>query len=208
MKIEQIFKNNNRWIAKKLAVRKDYFENLAKGQSPELLYIGCSDSRVPAEDMMGTDHGEVFVHRNIANMVVNTDLNVISVVNYAVNNLKVNHIIICGHYYCGGIQAAMEDSDFGKLNPWLREIKDVYRFHQQELNNIKNSEDKYKRLVELNVLEQCKNIVKISAVQKAFHERSIQLHGWVFDIKSGKLIDQSINFNQILDGMMDIYKLK
>ncbi len=205
MNIEKVFENNSQWVAKKLAVDKDYFKELAKGQRPEMLYIGCSDSRVPAEEMMGAKDGEVFVHRNIANMVVNTDLNIISVVNFAVNSLKVKHIIVCGHYHCGGIKAAMSTNNFGKLNPWLREIKDIYRIYATELNAISDEDARYKRLVELNVKEQCSNIAKIAAVQMAFRERDLQLHGWVFDISSGKLIDLEINFKDVLDGLMKLY---
>lgn len=154
MDINQIFENNRKWIIKQLQIDKNYFEKLSKGQSPEFLYIGCSDSRVSAEELMGLEPGEVFVHRNIANMVPNTDLNSMSVINYAVVHLKVNHIVVCGHYGCGGVRAAMQQSDLGILNPWLRNIRDVYRIHQKTLDTITNEEEKYKKLVELNVQEQ------------------------------------------------------
>jgi len=134
MKIEDVFSNNKEWVQSKLEVDPSFFKDLAKGQNPELLYIGCSDSRVTAEDLLGAKPGEVFVHRNIANMVISIDLNVMSVINYAVNQLKVNHIVVCGHFGCGGVKAAMESSDLGILNPWLRNIRDVYRIHQNELN--------------------------------------------------------------------------
>lgn len=130
MKIEDVFKNNQKWIAEKLAINPKYFEELSKGQAPEFLYIGCSDSRVTAEDIMGVQPGEVFVHRNIANLVNNIDLNVMSVVNYSVRHLKVNHVVVCGHYNCGGVKAAMQSVDLGILNPWLRNIRDVYRLHK------------------------------------------------------------------------------
>jgi carbonic anhydrase len=136
MNIEQVFINNEQWIKEKLASNKDYFSDLSKGQSPEFLYIGCSDSRVTAEDIMGVQPGEVFVHRNIANLVNSVDLNVMAVINYAVRHLKVNHVVVCGHYYCGGVKAAMQASDLGILNPWLRNIRDVYRLHKDELNAI------------------------------------------------------------------------
>ena len=207
MEIEKVFKNNEKWIAEKLSVNPDYFENLSKGQSPEILYIGCSDSRVTAEDLMGVQPGEVFVHRNIANMVISIDLNVMSVLNYAVNHLKVNHVVVCGHYFCGGVKAAMEAKDLGILNPWLRNIRDVYRLHKKELNAIADENARYNRLVELNVQEQCINLIKTAAVQKAYRERNLQVHGWVFDIHSGKLIDLKIDFDEVLKDIMEIYNL-
>ena len=207
MKIEDVFTNNKKWIEKKLSVDENYFENLSKGQNPELLYIGCSDSRVTAEDLMGVMPGEVFIHRNIANLVNNVDLNVMSVINYAVRHLKVNHIVVCGHYYCGGVKAAMQAQDLGILNPWLRNIRDVYRMHKDELNAITNEDEKYNRLIELNVQEQCINVIKTAAVQQAHAERGLLVHGWVFDIKSGKLIDLKIDFGKILHDIRDIYRL-
>lgn len=185
----------------------DYFKNLSKGQNPDILYIGCSDSRVTAEEMMGVKPGEAFIHRNIANMVPNTDLSVMSVINYAVLSLKVNHIVVCGHYYCGGVKAAMQSEDLGILNPWLRNIRDVYRIHHDELNQIENEQDRYNRLVELNVQEQCINVIKTAEVQKAHKERNISVHGWVFDIHSGKLIDLKIDFSKVLENVMEIYRL-
>lgn len=208
MEIDQIFKNNQAWIVEQLKLDKKYFENLAKGQSPEFLYIGCSDSRVPAETLMGVKPGEIFVHRNIANMVPNTDLNVMSVINYAINNLKVKHVIVCGHYHCGGVEAAMQPADMGILNPWLRNIRDVYRLHQEELDAVTDQAQRYRRLVELNVQEQCVNVIKTSAVQKAYLERKLSVHGWVFDLRSGKLIDLKIDLPKILEGIMKIYRLK
>ena len=207
MNIKQIFKNNEDWIAKKLDMDKDYFKNLSKGQNPEFLYIGCSDSRVTAEELMGIQPGEAFVHRNIGNMVPNTDLSVMSVIHYAVEYLKVNHIIVCGHYNCNGVKAAMQSADLGILNPWLRNIRDVYRLHRKELDQIKDEDEKYNRLVELNVQEQCINVLKTSEIQQAYKERQIAVHGWVFDIKTGKLIDLKIDFNKILEGIMEIYRL-
>lgn len=207
MNIEQIFKNNKEWVNKKLQVDPEFFNNLSKGQNPEILYIGCSDSRVTAEDIMGIQPGDAFVHRNIANMVPNTDLSVMSVIKYAVAHLKVNHIVICGHYYCGGVKAAMNSADLGILNPWLRNIRDVYRLHKDELNQIKDEDAKYKRLVELNVQEQCVNVIKTSDVQLAIAERNLTIHGWVFDIKTGNLIDLKIDFKKILEHIMEIYRL-
>lgn len=206
-KIAQIFANNKTWVAEKLAINPEYFEDLGKGQSPEFLYIGCSDSRVTAEDLMGVQPGEVFVHRNIANMVISIDLNVMSVLNYAVQHLKVNHIIVCGHYACGGVKAAMQSTDLGILNPWLRNIRDVYRLHKEELNLITDEEKRYDRLIELNVQEQCVNLIKTAAVQQAHKERGLMVHGWVFDIHTGKLVDLKIDFPHILEDIMEIYKL-
>jgi carbonic anhydrase len=207
-KFEQIFKNNETWVADKLEKNPDYFKNLVKGQSPDFLYIGCSDSRVTAEDLMGVQPGEVFIHRNIANMVVSIDLNVMSVINYAVKHLKVKHIIVCGHYACGGIKAAMQPVDMGILNPWLRNIRDVYRTHKDVLNAIADESARYDKLVELNVQEQCINVIKLAAVQEAHKERGITVHGWVFDIHSGKLIDLKIDFPGILAEIMEIYRLE
>lgn len=207
MNIEKIFSNNKKWIEERLNIDENYFKNLSSGQSPEILYIGCSDSRVSAEELMGVQPGEVFVHRNIANMVPNTDLNVMSVINYAVTHLKVKHLVICGHYYCGGVKAAMQSEDLGLLNPWLRNIRDVYRLHKNELNLIACQDEKYNRLVELNVQEQCVNVLKTADVQKALLEKRITVHGWVWDIHSGELIDLKIDFEKILEDIREIYRL-
>ena len=207
MKLERVFENNESWIANKLELNPEYFTDLSKGQNPDILYIGCSDSRVSSEELMGLNPGEVFVHRNIANMVVNIDLNVMSVINYAVNHLKVNHVVVCGHYFCGGVKAAMQAQDLGLLNPWLRGIRDVYRTHKTELNSITDETAKYNRLVELNVEEQCINLIKTADVQKAYKERGLKVHGWVFDIHSGKLIDLHVDFEKIMHDIMEIYDL-
>lgn len=207
MNIEKIFSNNKKWIEERLQIDENYFKNLSFGQNPEILYIGCSDSRVSAEELMGVQPGEVFVHRNIANMVPNTDLNVMSVINYAVTHLKVKHLVICGHYYCGGVKAAMQSEDLGLLNPWLRNIRDVYRLHKSELNLIVCEDEKYNRLVELNVQEQCINVLKTADVQKALLEKRITVHGWVWDIHSGNLIDLKIDFEKILEDIREIYRL-
>ncbi len=207
MKIKQIFSNNQKWIAEKLKTDPEYFKNLSKGQNPDFLYIGCSDSRVTAEELMGVQPGDVFVFRNIANMIPNTDLSAMSIINYAVTHLKVSHIVVCGHYYCTGVKAAMQSADLGILNPWLRNIRDVYRLHRHELDLISDEEEKYKRLIELNVQEQCVNVIKTSDVQKAYKERQIAVHGWVFDVHSGKLIDLKIDFDSILKEIMQIYRI-
>lgn len=205
--LEKVFSNNEKWITEKLAKDADYFEKLSKGQSPEILYVGCSDSRVTAEELMGLQPGEAFVHRNIANMVISIDLSVMSVLNYAVRHLKVKHIIVCGHYFCGGVKAAMQSQDLGILNPWLRNIRDVYRLHKVELNGISDENARYNRLVELNVQEQCINLIKTAAVQTAIKERGLTVHGWVFDIRTGRLIDLKIDFEKELKDIMEIYNL-
>lgn len=208
MDLKYIFENNQKWIEDRIKTDKDYFVNLNKGQNPDVLYIGCSDSRVTAEELMGMQPGEVFVHRNIANVVNAIDLNAQSVINYAIRYLKVNHVVVCGHYSCGGVKAAMEPKDMGILNPWLRNIRDVYRHHKDELSTIVDEQKRYDRLVELNVEEQCINVLKLAAVQQAYRDRKIQVHGWVFDIHSGKLIDLKIDYEQILDDIMEIYRLE
>lgn len=207
MIIPKIFENNREWVAGKLAKDPTYFSNLSQGQTPEILYIGCSDSRVSAEDLMGVQPGEVFVHRNIANLVNSVDLNAMSVLEYAVRYLEVNHVVVCGHYYCGGVKAAMQSADMGILNPWLRNIRDVYRLHKQELNAIENEEERYNRLIELNVQEQCINVIKTSVVQLAIKKRQLTVHGWVFDVHTGKLKDLEIDFEKILADIMEIYKI-
>lgn len=207
MNLDTIFDNNEAWIAEKLKADPNYFKNLDKGQHPEILYIGCSDSRVTAEELMGAGPGDLFVHRNVANMVTSIDLNVMSVLNYAVRQLEVKHIVVCGHYSCGGVKAAMEAKDLGILNPWLRNIRDVYRLHNEELKCIDDEKARYDRLVELNVQEQCLNLIKTAAVQQAHKTRGITVHGWVFDIYTGKLIDLKIDFRKELEKIMEIYRL-
>ncbi|MEZ5031585.1 MAG: carbonic anhydrase [Saprospiraceae bacterium] len=204
----EIFEKNRKWIAEKKASQADFFEHLSEGQDPEFLYIGCSDSRVTAEDMMGLQPGEVFVHRNVANIISNTDLSAMTVIEYAVGHLNVKHIIVCGHYYCGGVKAAMQAQDLGLLNPWLRNIRDVYRLHADELHAIPDEEERYKRLVELNVEEQCINVIKTAVVQRAYLSKGTPIvHGWVFDVRTGELIDLRINFREKLKDIQDIYNL-
>jgi carbonic anhydrase len=209
MDFTRIFENNEKWIADKLALHPTYFEELAKGQSPEFLYIGCSDSRVTAEDLMGVKPGEVFIHRNIANQVIATDNNINSVVQYAVEHLKVKHIIVCGHYECGGVKAALNPSDMGQLNSWLQTLRDVYRFHRQELDGIQDTQKRFDRLVELNVREQCINIIKIDHVQRSWYKTGFpKIHGWVFDVKTGKLIDLKLIMEEEFKEVRSIYDLK
>ena len=204
----EIFENNKKWVASKKATNKDFFKHLSEGQSPEVLYIGCSDSRVSAEEMTGMDPGEMFVHRNIANVVANNDLSAASVIEYAVDVLQVKHVVVCGHYYCGGVLAAMKPQDLGILNPWLRNIRDVYRLHQSELSSISDEDAKYRRLVELNVQEQCINVIKTAVLQKHYLNTGFPtVHGWVFDIHTGELIDLNIDFDDKLKHIQEIYDL-
>lgn len=209
MQFDAIFANNERWIADKLALNPHYFKELASGQHPEFLYIGCSDSRVTAEDLMGLQPGEVFIHRNVANQVIPTDNNVNAVVQYAAEHLKVKHIIVCGHYECGGVKAAMHPSDMGQLNSWLQTLRDVYRLHRETLDAIEDRDARFRRLVELNVREQCLNIIKIDHVQREWYKTGFpKIHGWVFDIHTGKLIDLKLNMEQEFREIRSIYDLK
>jgi carbonic anhydrase len=184
---EKLLLENKAWAKEKVDEDPEFFNRLAQLQTPEFLWIGCSDSRVPANEITGTQPGEIFVHRNVANIVVNTDVNLLSVLDYAVNHLKVKHVIVCGHYGCGGIKAASTKTDFKPvLNMWLRNIKDVYRLHREELNGIKEEEDRCDRLVELNVQEQVMNLAKTSIIQRAWkNENRPDLHGWVYGLKNG-----------------------
>lgn len=206
-RMENIFDNNLKWVEQKKNSEVDYFKKLSLGQSPEILYIGCSDSRVAFEETIGAKPGEVFVLRNIANMVNNLDFSATSVINYAVKHLLVNDIIVCGHYQCGGVKAAMLQEDLGILNPWLRNIRDIYRIHKVELNAIENDEDRYDRFVELNVIEQCVNVMKIASVQKAINSRKLAIHAWIFDVRTGKLKDLKLDTKSILSSLTEIYKL-
>ena len=183
---EKLLLENKAWAAEKIQDDPAFFSRLAHIQTPEFLWIGCSDSRVPANEITGTQPGEIFVHRNIANMVVHTDLNLLSVLQYAVEVLKVKHIIVCGHYGCGGVKAALTQHSFGIINKWLRNIKDVYRYHQEEVDELKSEEQKVDKLIELNVKEQVMNLAKTSIVQKAWKNNHYpHLHGWVYSIKNG-----------------------
>jgi carbonic anhydrase len=205
---DKIFENNKKWAEQKRTNDPEYFARLASGQSPEYLWIGCSDSRIPAEQITGLEPGEAFIHRNIANLVVNTDLNVMSVINYAVRHLGVKHIVVCGHYGCGGVKAAMTPKDLGLLNPWLRNIRDVYRLHEDELDAIKDEDARYNRLVELNVEEQCRNIIKTAAVQQSYAKNEFPIvHGWVFNFETGLLKDLEIDFEAVLAKIQKIYNL-
>lgn len=191
----RLLENNKNWVREQLELDPDFFERLSKGQSPDYLWIGCSDSRVPANQITGTDPGEVFVHRNIANMVVHSDMNMLSVLSYAVDVLKVKHIIVCGHYGCGGVIAAMKNQQFGLIDNWLRHIKDVYRYHHVELDAIEDEDLRARRLVEVNVQEQVHDLGKTSIVQNAWkRNQPLHIHGWVYDIKDGLINDLKVTF--------------
>ncbi len=193
---KKILDNNKVWVEQSLSEDPNYFEDLAKGQTPPLLWIGCSDSRVPANEIIGAKPGDVFVHRNIANMVVHTDMNMLSVLDYAVNVLKVKHVIVCGHYGCGGVKAAMGNASIGIIDNWIRHIKDVYRLHRQHLDSISNEDMRFNTFVELNVKEQVFDLAKTSIVQNAWKQgQDLTLHGWVYGLNSGYVTDLEVSLN-------------
>lgn len=205
---KKILDNNKKWVQDKLAISPNYFKNLADGQEPPLLWIGCSDSRVPANEIIGAEPGEVFVHRNIANMVLHTDMNMLSVLDYAVNALKVKHVIVCGHYGCGGVKAAMGNSSIGIIDNWIRHIKDVYRFHHEELDAITDEKKRFNKFVEINVKEQVMDLAKTSIVQNAWKNgQELSLHGWVYGLNDGYVTDLDVNFSCDKD-LDDVYQLK
>lgn len=202
----KLFEGNKKWVKETLASTPDFFEKLSKGQKPPFLWIGCSDSRVPANEITNTDPGEIFVHRNIANMVIHTDMSMLSVLDYAVNVLKVKHVIVCGHYGCGGVLAAMGNVQVGLIDNWLRHIKDVYRMHATELDAIENMEQRGRRLVEINVIEQVYDLCKTSIVQNAWNNgQFLQVHGLVYDIANGLLLDLEVTATDNHE-MASIYK--
>jgi carbonic anhydrase len=204
---KRILDNNKKWVEEKLAQDPQFFEDLSKGQNPPLLWIGCSDSRVPANEITGTKSGEVFVHRNIANMVVHSDMNMLSVLDYAVNVLKVKHVIVCGHYGCGGVKAAMGNSSFGVIDNWIRHIKDIYRLNKEKLVCIEDEEERFNKFVELNVKEQVLNLAKTSIVQGAWKDgQELMLHGWVYGLNSGYVTDLDVNFSSN-DDLHELYQL-
>lgn len=205
---QKIIERNKKWVEDSLELDPNYFQDLALGQSPPLLWIGCSDSRVPANEIIGAKPGETFVHRNIANMVVHSDMNMLSVLDYAVNVLKVNHVLVCGHYGCGGVKAAMGNGSVGLIDNWIRHIKDVYRLHHIELDAIKDETQRFNRFVELNVIEQVCDLAKTSIVQAAWNKgQELSLHGWVYGLNSGYITDLNVNFNCDKD-LDNVYKLK
>jgi carbonic anhydrase len=205
---KKILDNNKKWVEDQVAIDKDYFKDLAKGQQPPLLWIGCSDSRVPANEIIGAKPGEVFVHRNIANMVVHSDMNMLSVLDYAVNVLKVKHVIVCGHYGCGGIKAAMGNQSIGLIDNWIRHIKDVYRLHEEYLNSFENEEDRFNKFVEINAQEQVFDLAKTSIVQGAWRNgQDLTLHGWTYGLNSGYVTDLGVNMSSN-DELDEVYRLK
>lgn len=192
---QQLLQNNKLWVEQTMATDPQFFERLAKGQQPEYMWIGCSDSRIPADTITGTMPGDMFVHRNIANMVVHTDMNLLSVLSYAVDVLQVKHIIVCGHYGCGGVLSAMGNKQMGLIDNWLRKIKDVYRLHSEELEGIANETERGRRYVELNVVEQVYDLAKTAIVQNAWARgQELYLHGWVYDIADGVLKDLDVTY--------------
>ena len=198
---------NKAWAAEKLRVDEGYFEELASHQNPEFLWIGCADSRVPADQVTGTQPGDIFVHRNVANLVVHTDINMLSVLQYAVEVLKVKHILVVGHYNCGGVKASMDNKDYGLINKWLRNIKDVNVKHHEELSKIEDFQTKFDRLVELNVTEQVRNLAKTTIVQKAWAAGEYpHLHGWVLDLKTGLMKTIMEILPDDLDSIEEVYR--
>lgn len=205
---KKIIENNKKWVENKLKISPDFFNNLAEGQNPPLLWIGCSDSRVPANEIIGAEPGEVFVHRNIANMVIHSDMNMLSVLDYAVNALKVKHVIVCGHYGCGGVKAALGNYSIGIIDNWIRHIKDVYRLHRDELDAIEDEKKRFNTFVEINVKEQVLDLAKTSIVQNAWKNgQELTLHGWVYGLNSGYVTDLGVNFSCDKD-LDDVYQLK
>ncbi len=204
----KILDQNKKWVEKALESDPHYFADLARGQTPPLLWIGCSDSRVPANEIIGAKPGEVFVHRNIANMVIHSDMNMLSVLDYAVNVLKVKHIIVCGHYGCGGIKAAMGNDSIGIIDNWIRHIKTVYRLHKELLDSIEDEADRFNMFVELNVREQVYDLAKTSIVQSAWKVgQQLTLHGWAYGLNSGIVTDLNVNISSEHD-LDDVYQLK
>ncbi|PZW43998.1 carbonic anhydrase [Mesonia algae] len=204
---KKILDNNKSWVNTKLSEDKNYFKKLEDGQKPPLLWIGCADSRVPANEIIGAEPGEVFVHRNIANMVVHTDMNMLSVVDYAVNALKVEHIIVCGHYGCGGVKAAMGNQSIGLIDNWVRHIKDVYMLHKKELESIEDEDKRWDKFVELNVQEQVYDLAETSIVQNAWkNKQNLTVHGWAYGIGTGIVNDLGVNLSNNKD-LDKVYQL-
>lgn len=203
----KLLSNNKEWVEEMTAKDKNYFENLSRGQKPPVLWIGCADSRVPANEVTGTHPGELFVHRNIANMVVHTDMNMLSVLDYAVNHLEVQHVIVCGHYGCGGVQAAMQNKSLGLINKWIRNIKEVYKDNLSELNKIDSEKKRFDRLVELNVKAQVYDLAKTSIVQQKWKDQSgLQIHGWVYNLHDGLIKDLKVSMESA-EHLNDVFRL-
>ncbi|MDE3045781.1 MAG: carbonate dehydratase [Verrucomicrobiota bacterium] len=207
-KLKILFQNNEKWAAEKTKQDPNYFKRLAKDQDPHFLWIGCSDSRVPANEIVGLEPGELFVHRNVANICPHTDFNCLSVLEFAVNMVHVEHVIICGHYGCSGVKAAMEDHHLGLVDNWLRNIRDVHARHKEELDAIQDPHLRHNRLVELNVLQQVLNVCHTTIVQEAWaNHRSLYIHGWVYDLESGRLKDLNSCFSS-LDQVEEVYRIQ
>lgn len=203
----QLLTNNKKWVTEMLEKDENYFKRLAEGQKPPVLWIGCADSRVPANQITGTLPGEIFVHRNIANMVIHTDMNMLSVLDYAVNHLKVKHIIVCGHYGCGGVEAAMHNKSLGLINKWIRNIKEVYKDNYTELKKITDERKRFDRLVELNVIAQVYDLAKTSIVQKSWKDDSgLEIHGWVYGLNDGIIKDLKVSMDSTAH-LEDIFML-
>ncbi|MCX2482482.1 carbonate dehydratase [Pedobacter sp. MR2016-24] len=204
---ESLLEGNKEWVAATLAEDPTFFDRLSAGQKPPVLWIGCSDSRVPANQITNTNPGDIFVHRNIANVVVHTDMNMLSVLDYAVNVLEVEHVIVCGHYGCGGVQAAMANSQFGIIDNWLRNIKDTYRLHNDELANIADEKTRFDRLVELNVIEGVFNLTKTSIVQNRWSNgKKLGIHGWVYSLQTGLITDLKVT-SQSNDNISSVFRV-
>ncbi|MFD2698217.1 carbonate dehydratase [Mesonia sediminis] len=204
---KKILENNKKWVEQKLTEDKDFFKRLENGQQPPLLWIGCADSRVPANQIIGAQPGEVFVHRNIANVVVHTDMNMLSVLDYSVNALKIEHIIVCGHYGCGGVKAAMQNNSIGLIDNWIRHIKDVYRMHKKQLESITDFQERWDTFVELNVKEQVTDLAETSIVQNAWKNgQQLTLHGWAYGVGTGIVKDLDVNLSSNND-LDEIYRL-
>ncbi|HSD08393.1 carbonate dehydratase [Flavobacterium sp.] len=204
---KKILENNKKWVEEQLNLDPEFFKDLAKSQQPPLLWIGCSDSRVPANEIIGAKAGEVFVHRNIANMVIHSDMNMLSVLDYAVNVLKVKHVIVCGHYGCGGVKAAMGNDSIGIIDNWIRHIKDIYRLHDRYLDSIPDETDRFNAFVEINVKEQVFDLAKTSILQSAWKNgQDVSIHGWVYGLNSGFVTDLGVNFSSDKD-LDEVYQL-
>jgi len=207
MQLNEAIDNNVSWATKRVEEDPKFFNRLVQGQKPSILYIGCSDSRVAAEEMLGAGPGDLLVHRNIANLIPNNDHSSNTVINFAIRDLGVKSIVVCGHYGCGGVLAAMKSTDLGILTSWLQNIRDVYRLHSVELDSIENEELRYRRLVELNVHEQCINLLKIAEVQNAYSVEGLVIAGWVFDMATGLVTDLKLDIERIVDSIRDIYSI-
>lgn len=200
---QEIFERNEKWITEKLSIDPDFFTKMSEDHKPDCLFIGCSDSRADPEEITGLNMGQIFVHRNISNIVNPIDLNVKSVIEYAIENLNVKHIIVCGHYGCGGIAAAMRQEGIGKNSPWLQIIKDIYRIHKTELEAIEDEVKRYDRLVELNVLEQCENVLEMDSVKTQYATKKIPaVYGWVYDMRTGKIIDLKVDYKAVFKSFL------